>query len=71
MAYNNGNLLKENANTVLVYFEIKAEKPHLPDTHIVRYEMPKRGIFISYRKWMMVKNAKPTTATSGIQLSMF
>lgn len=69
MAYNAGNKLKHFQHVVEVYNSIKQED--IPDTKIVRVEMPKRGIFISYRKWMYIKGMKPSEMDNSSQLSLF
>ncbi len=59
MAYNNQNYLKTIRYVIEVYADVKQHD--IPDTHIVRHEFPKRGINMSYRKWMMIKNMKQST----------
>jgi len=54
MAYNRRNYLKNVSYIISVYNEVK--QYDIPDTHILRHEFPKHGIFISYRTWMNIKN---------------
>jgi hypothetical protein len=65
MAYNRRNYLKNVRYIVAVYNRIKQHD--IPDTHILRHEFPKHGIFISYRTWMNIKNL----SSSEIQLALF
>ena len=65
MAYNRRNYLKNVSYIVAVYNEIK--QYDIPDTYILRHEFPKRGIFISYRTWMNIKNL----SSSEIQSVLF
>jgi hypothetical protein len=56
MAYNRNNYLKTVRFIVDVYNTVKEHD--VPDTKILRVEFPKRGINISYRTWMNIKNMK-------------
>lgn len=56
MAYNKRNHLKSTEHIKKIYLEVK--EYDVPDSHIVRVIFPKHNIFISYRKWMNIKNAK-------------
>lgn len=67
MAYNRNNYLKQVRYIISVYHDVKKE--HLPDTYIVRVEFPKKEIYISYRKWMMIKGMKKSDTTA--QMTMF
>lgn len=70
MAYNRNNYLKYTRYIVDVYREHKDED--VPDTYIIRKVFPKYGIFISYRKWMYIKNMKQKELPeSSVQLSLF
>lgn len=57
MAYNSRNRLKYTEHIIEVYNQVK--NPDIPDSFIVRNIFPKHHIFISYRKWMSIKNLKP------------
>lgn len=68
MAYTRHNYLKSIRYITSVYVAVK--QPDVPDTFIVRHEFPKRGIYISYRTWMSMKNVKQNTLPS-IQPTLF
>lgn len=53
MAVNNENQIKTYQYYVSVYEVYKT--PDVPDTYIIRVFFPKHYIFISYRRWMMIK----------------
>lgn len=59
MAYNSNNYLKSVRYITSVYADVK--EVDVPDTFIVRHEFPKKGIYISYRTWMNMKNIKENT----------
>lgn len=56
MAYNNRNRLRYTEYIIKVYNEVK--QPDIPDSFIIRNIFPKHNIYISYRKWMNIKNMK-------------
>lgn len=59
MAYTRHNHLKSVRRITDVYVSVK--QIDVPDTFIVKHEFPKRGIYISYRTWMYMKNIKQNT----------
>lgn len=68
MAYNSTNKLKSFQHIIDEYNAIKQED--IPDTFIIKKEFPKKGIFISYRKWMYIKGMKPSDLDHN-QLTLF
>jgi hypothetical protein len=56
VAYNRKNYLKTVRHITEVYASVK--ETDVPDSKIIRHEFPKRGIYISYRTWMNIKNMK-------------
>jgi len=59
MAYTRTNYLKNIRRITDVYVAVK--QIDVPDTFIIKHEFPKRGIYISYRTWMYMKNIKQNT----------
>ncbi len=56
MAYNRNNYFKRARYIIAVYKSVKFQD--VPDTYIVRVVFPKHNIFLSYRQWMNIKDAK-------------
>lgn len=67
MAYNRHNYMKSIGYIVALYHEVKEHD--VPDTYILRHVFPKHGIFMSYRKWMYIKNMRSNEYSA--QLSLF
>lgn len=66
MAYNKNNYHKRARYIISVYND--AKHSDVPDTKIVRTVFPKFNIFISYRQWMNIKDARIPASN---QLSLF
>lgn len=69
MAYNSNNHTKTVDHILSTYQSVKHYD--VPDTYIVRCIFPKHNIFISYRKWMGIKNADNHREAIRKQLSLF
>lgn len=71
MAYNRKNYLRKVRFVVDIYNQHK--EYDVPDTFILRNIFPKYGIYMSYRKWMYIKNMKESELPekSHHQLSLF
>lgn len=71
MAYNRNNYKKFSEYVWCIYESVKERD--VPDTYIVRHVFPKHHIYISYRKWMTIKNEMTGAAgnAQSNQLSLF
>lgn len=62
--------MKHITHIVSIYNTVKEHD--VPDTFILRNVFPKHGIFISYRKWMNIKNMKhPQPKVNPNQILLF
>ncbi len=68
MAYHNRNRLKTIEYIIDVYSQVK--QYDVPDSYIVRNIFPKHHIYISYRRWMNIKNMK-MPKTDKKQMALF